>query len=59
MLKRDLIQSKELNAGDTTYLSQIYSLVQIWIARNELRLVSFIILKSLNSTFWGEPMRLR
>ena len=45
MWKKDLIQSKELNAGDTTYLSQVHSLVQSWIGRSEIRLVSLIILK--------------
>ena len=58
MWKRDLTQSKELNIGDTTYLSQVHSPVQSWIGKSELRLVSLIILKALNSTFWGEPMRL-
>ena len=46
MRKRDLTQSKELNIGDTTYLSQVHSSVQSWIARSELRLVSLIILKA-------------
>ena len=46
MWMRDLIQSKELNAGDTTYLSQVHSPVQSWIGRSEFRLVSLIILKA-------------
>ena len=46
MWKRDLIQSKELNAGDTIYLLQVHSPVQSWIGRSELRLVSLIILKA-------------
>ena len=46
MWNRDLIQSKELNAGDTTYLSQVHSPVQSWIGRNELLLVSLITLKA-------------
>ena len=40
MWKRDLIQSKELNAGDTNYLSQVHSPVQSWIGRSEQRLAS-------------------
>ena len=44
--KRDLIQSKELNAGDTTYLSQVHSPFKSWIGSGELRLVSLIILKA-------------
>ena len=46
MWKMDLIQSNELNAGDTIYLSQVHSPVQSSIGRNELRLVSLIVLKA-------------
>ena len=36
----------ELNAVDTTYLSQVHSPFQNWIGRNELRIVSLIIRKA-------------
>ena len=44
--KWDVTQSNELNAGDTTYLSQVHSPIKIWIVWNELRSVSLIILKA-------------
>ena len=45
---RDLTQNNELNVVDTTYLSQVYFPVQIWIGRNELQQGSSIILKAKN-----------